>query len=273
MKRGATKEEIIRTTLDLITRNGLRAVRVDEIAQMLGISKRTLYEMFADKNDLISACLNDMARQQRQHIDADRKRRSGNALQKTLRLVNTYVDSLYKVDPSFLSDIRHKIVFAEYYDEHREFWFRELTRDFDVCRNEGLLLAEIDSPFAGRTADRNAVRTATEQHLARRALHAQQDHPPGCRNAGRDRLDRPEAIAARRTTHARNPFPVIGNGFFCLQRQKKPLGRCVFVKNFYICVVEVSPMMKRSATYGFRQLPEAMPMMSMMSMRSRSGRA
>lgn len=145
MKRGATKEEIIRTTLDLITRNGLRAVRVDEIAQMLGISKRTLYEMFADKNDLISACLNDMARQQRQHIDADRKRRSGNALQKTLRLVNTYVDSLYKVDPSFLSDIRHKIVFAEYYDEHREFWFRELTRDFDVCRNEGLLLAEIDS--------------------------------------------------------------------------------------------------------------------------------
>lgn len=97
MKRGATKEEIIRTTLDLITRNGLRAVRVDEIAQMLGISKRTLYEMFADKNDLISACLNDMARQQRQHIDADRKRRSGNALQKTLRLVNTYVDSLYRV--------------------------------------------------------------------------------------------------------------------------------------------------------------------------------
>lgn len=145
MKRGATKEEIIRTTLDLITRNDLRAVRVDEIAQVLGISKRTLYEMFADKNDLISACLNDMARQQRQHIDADRKRRSGNALQKTLRLVNTYVDSLYKVDPSFLSDIRHKIVFAEYYDEHREFWFRELARDFDVCRNEGLLLAEIDS--------------------------------------------------------------------------------------------------------------------------------
>ena len=73
MKRGATKEEIIRTTLDLITRNGLRAVRVDEIAQMLGISKRTLYEMFADKNDLISACLNDMARQQRQQQQRGRR--------------------------------------------------------------------------------------------------------------------------------------------------------------------------------------------------------
>lgn len=65
MKRGATKEEIIRTTQDLIARNGIRAVRVDEIAQMLGISKRTLYEMFVDKNGLISACLDSMAHQQR----------------------------------------------------------------------------------------------------------------------------------------------------------------------------------------------------------------
>ena len=39
MKRGATKEEIIRITQELITRNGIRAVRVDEIAQMLGISR------------------------------------------------------------------------------------------------------------------------------------------------------------------------------------------------------------------------------------------
>ena len=52
MKRGATKEEIIRITQALIARNGIRAVRVDEIAQTLGISKRTLYEMFADKDDL-----------------------------------------------------------------------------------------------------------------------------------------------------------------------------------------------------------------------------
>ena len=57
MKRGVTKEEIIHATQELIARNGIRAVRVDEIAQRLGISKRTLYEMFADKNDLISACL------------------------------------------------------------------------------------------------------------------------------------------------------------------------------------------------------------------------
>ena len=68
MKRGATKEEIIRITQALIARNGIRAVRVDEIAQTLGISKRTLYEMFADKDDLINACLDAMSSKQRERI-------------------------------------------------------------------------------------------------------------------------------------------------------------------------------------------------------------
>lgn len=125
MKRGATRDEIIRATQELITRNGIRAVRVDEIAQTLGISKRTLYEMFADKNDLVSACLDDMSLRQQQHIIECRKRRSGNSLQKALKLMNEYIDILCKVEYSFLTDIRRKVVFAEHYDEHREFWIRD----------------------------------------------------------------------------------------------------------------------------------------------------
>lgn len=145
MKRGATKEEIIRTTQDLIARNGIRAVRVDEIAQMLGISKRTLYEMFVDKNGLISACLDSMAHQQRKMLASNRRRCGGNPLQRALRLANTYIDNLYTVDASFLADIRDKVFFAEYYNENRDFWVSELTRDLEKCRKEELLLAEMDA--------------------------------------------------------------------------------------------------------------------------------
>ena len=100
--------------------------------------------MFADKNDLISACLDDLARRQRQRIAASRRRRSGNPLQRTLRLANDYIDSLYTVDHSFLADIRRKVLFAEQYDEHREFWRKELSLNLEECRGGGLLLSEID---------------------------------------------------------------------------------------------------------------------------------
>ena len=66
MKRRVRKEDVIRTTWQLITRHGIRAVRVDEIAQCLGMSKRTLYELFPDKTNLIAACLEQTSRQQKE---------------------------------------------------------------------------------------------------------------------------------------------------------------------------------------------------------------
>ena len=151
MKRGATKEEIIRITQELITRNGIRAVRVDEIAQTLGISKRTLYEMFAEKEDLVSACLDFMCHQQQERITAYRKRRSRSSLQRAFKLVYEYIEHLYTVESSFLSDLRHKVAYAEHFDEHREFWRSELTAHLRGSREEKLLLPEIDaSSFADR---------------------------------------------------------------------------------------------------------------------------
>ena len=51
----------------------------------------------------------------------------------------------YTVDHSFLADIRRKVLFAEQYDEHREFWRKELSLNLEECRGGGLLLSEIDT--------------------------------------------------------------------------------------------------------------------------------
>lgn len=145
MKRGATREEIIRTTQELITRNGIRAVRVDEIAQTLGISKRTLYELFTDKTDLVTNCLLEMSRHQQQRIIQCCAQRSGTPLQKAIRVLNEYIDGLFTVESSFLSDVRRKQVFADQFAEHRMFWSRELTQVLEQCRQTQLMLPEIDS--------------------------------------------------------------------------------------------------------------------------------
>lgn len=143
MRRGATREEIIRTTQDLITRNGIRAVRVDEIAQTLGISKRTLYEMFTDKTDLVSACLDDMQRRQQQWIEDYRKSCDGTPLQQAVDFMRKYIDGLYSVDGCFLSEVRHKIDFLELFENHMAFCHGELTRILNACQQTGFLLSEI----------------------------------------------------------------------------------------------------------------------------------
>jgi AcrR family transcriptional regulator len=47
------KEHIIVTTLELFARNGIRKVSMDDIARRAGVSKRTLYEFFNDKEMLL----------------------------------------------------------------------------------------------------------------------------------------------------------------------------------------------------------------------------
>lgn len=47
------KIRIIELALDMLLRRGVRSFRVDDLAREAGISKRTLYEVFKDKEDIV----------------------------------------------------------------------------------------------------------------------------------------------------------------------------------------------------------------------------
>lgn len=51
------RERIITEAIDAFTKNGIRNITMDDIANRLAISKRTLYEIFKDKEDLLIACV------------------------------------------------------------------------------------------------------------------------------------------------------------------------------------------------------------------------
>ncbi len=48
---------IVRFAMEEFARSGIRSVKMDDIASGLGISKRTLYEAFPDKEALLLACV------------------------------------------------------------------------------------------------------------------------------------------------------------------------------------------------------------------------
>ena len=55
--RDGLKQKIIDTALPLFKENGIKAVKMDDIATILGISKRTLYEIIGDKEHLLFECV------------------------------------------------------------------------------------------------------------------------------------------------------------------------------------------------------------------------
>ena len=55
--RPELRERIIETAVEAFTIHGIKSITMDDIANSLGISKRTLYEVFSDKETLLEECI------------------------------------------------------------------------------------------------------------------------------------------------------------------------------------------------------------------------
>jgi len=51
------KERILTKAAELFMRYGIRSITMDEIAAQLGISKKTIYQFFTDKDDMVAAVI------------------------------------------------------------------------------------------------------------------------------------------------------------------------------------------------------------------------
>jgi AcrR family transcriptional regulator len=51
------RDRIIKHAAELFAGHGCKSVTMDDIASSMGISKRTIYEIFKDKNSLVEACI------------------------------------------------------------------------------------------------------------------------------------------------------------------------------------------------------------------------
>ncbi len=64
------KERITGRALDLFCRYGIKSVSMDEIASSLGMSKRTIYENFKDKEEILLSVLSQMKAEKRELFES-----------------------------------------------------------------------------------------------------------------------------------------------------------------------------------------------------------
>jgi len=57
MATDESRKKIVETAMQMFNSRGIRGVTMDDIAAALRMSKRTLYETFANKEELLTECL------------------------------------------------------------------------------------------------------------------------------------------------------------------------------------------------------------------------
>jgi len=110
----AYKEDLIEKCTAIFTSYGVK-VSTDEISRMLGVSKRTLYEFFDSKENLIYECVNFTLAKIQTLIDAHFSENTNNVIEKLFPMSNPKLQEMLVGDNRFLEDVRRL-----YTDIHRQ---------------------------------------------------------------------------------------------------------------------------------------------------------
>lgn len=92
LKTMTPKERIIREASRMFVTQGIKSVRMDDIAHSLGISKRTLYEHFGDKEELLYLALDHHLEEQR-HNHERVAASAGNVIEALFSVLSRIMDS------------------------------------------------------------------------------------------------------------------------------------------------------------------------------------
>ena len=120
-------ESLLRRIVPILLDNGLKSSTMDVVAASLGISKRTLYEIFESKKVMISEALSALNRQNQEFI-SHTFATSDNVMEALVAIFKHNRDLMGKVNVEFYRDM------DRLYKENREDYDRAKEK-----RNEGML--------------------------------------------------------------------------------------------------------------------------------------
>jgi TetR/AcrR family transcriptional regulator, cholesterol catabolism regulator len=129
MSEKTIKERIKQTAHDLVMQYGIRSVSMDDIAAALGISKKTIYQVFADKDELVLAVVTDVTGKSESDCERDKKR-AQNAIHEVFLAMEMVVEMFRTMNPSIIHDIQkyHPMAFAVF-QKHKNEYVYDVMRD------------------------------------------------------------------------------------------------------------------------------------------------
>lgn len=107
--------------MEEFTRKGIRSVRMDDIANKLGISKRTLYEIYSNKEELLLEGIRLDEEQYDEHMKTYGNDPSHNVIDIIIEFYDCQIKRLTGICPVFFSDInRYQLVLDYLNGKHKE---------------------------------------------------------------------------------------------------------------------------------------------------------
>jgi len=126
-------------------RYGVRSVSMDDIAAQLGMSKKTLYQYYTDKEELVDAVLSEVLEKNRNECFVDRQN-AENALHEIFLAFDMVQEMFTNMNPSIVFDLEkyHPAVYKKLQHHKKVFMYQMIRQNLERGIKEELYRPEIN---------------------------------------------------------------------------------------------------------------------------------
>jgi AcrR family transcriptional regulator len=145
------KERILEKAHELFHRYGIRSVSMDDIAAQLGMSKKTVYQYYVDKDELVNAVFDAELNANKDQCLACTKM-GENAIHEVFLSFDMVEELLKTMNPSMLFDMQkyHPSAYKKFDDFRNQFLFKIIKGNLERGVKEELYRADIDTDILSR---------------------------------------------------------------------------------------------------------------------------
>lgn len=118
--RKQLKQRILEYSLRAFATKGIKAVKMDDIADELQISKRTLYEIYSNKEELLFEGLKFYHKEYEQKINDFAASHTANVMEIVVFALNYHMTELSNTSPNFINDMKKYPAISAYFKEQHE---------------------------------------------------------------------------------------------------------------------------------------------------------
>ncbi|MCH5213865.1 MAG: TetR/AcrR family transcriptional regulator [Muribaculaceae bacterium] len=144
------RSQMIGKILPIITEKGLKATTMDLVAQRLGISKRTLYEVFPSKSEMLKEALQALGNQTQAYL-TKAFAESDNVMEALITIFKHNRDLIGAVNINFYRDMDHLYKDKrQAYDHTRDVHHEKMMHLYRLGVEQGMFRPDVDYEVQGR---------------------------------------------------------------------------------------------------------------------------
>ncbi len=142
------REVILKTAMKAFAEKGIRAVKMDDIAESLTISKRTMYELYTTKEELLYECVKTFHERQKARIAELKKDKD--LMDTLVKYYRIRVEESNKTNPLFYNDLVKYPRVLRYLNRERKDTRENMMKFFKRGVSEGYFRDDINYELAAR---------------------------------------------------------------------------------------------------------------------------